>query len=139
MSKILKEPQVHVPCPTCGKTQRLKLKWAVKHKSCKCPACRESVDLKAAPAKSLIARTAGVVGAFVNAMEALQGEAKRDAKAFKARRKAAKMAKKKHKKNTHQARKSARKPAKKAAPRKASKPSTITLPILPPGSSQPGP
>src|SRR5690242_4298464 len=92
MSKILKEPQVHVPCPACGKTQRLKLKWAQKHKSSKGPACRGSVDLKASPAKGLIARTAEVVESFVKAMEALHGEAKRDGKSFKARRKAAKKA-----------------------------------------------
>lgn len=131
MSKILKESQVHVPCPACGKTQRLKLKWAQKHKSVRCPGCKQAVDLRAAPAKGLIARTAAVVKGFVEAMDALHGEAKRDAKAFKARRKAAKKSKKKAK--------PAKKSAKKRAPRKATKPTGIALPVLPGGASQPGP
>lgn len=131
MSKILKEPQVYVPCPACGKIQHIKLKWALKHRSATCPGCRQSVDLKAAPAKGLIARTAAVVKGFVDAMEALQGEARRDAKAFKARRKAAKNA---GKKQRHA------KPAKKVR-RKAtrSRPVEVMLPVLSAGTGQPSP
>lgn len=131
MSKILKEPQVQVPCPSCGKTQHLKLKWALKHRFAKCPGCRQSVDLKAMPAKGLIARTAAVVKGFVEAMEALQSEAMRDAKVFKAKRKTAKKGGKKQQRT---------KPTKKARRKTArSRPAEVMLPILSAGTGQPSP
>ena len=52
MSKLQKDTHVHIPCPACGKTERVKLKWAQKHKSLKCSKCKETVDLRANPAKS---------------------------------------------------------------------------------------
>jgi len=83
MSKIMKDAHVHIPCPACGKTERVKLKWAMKHKALKCAKCRKSVDLRSNPAKSLIARTADVVSAFEKTLDALHSEAKKFAKAVK--------------------------------------------------------
>jgi hypothetical protein len=121
MSKLHKDIQVHIPCPACGKTERVKLKWAEKHKSLKCSACKESVDLKTNPARSLIARTSAIVSTFEKAMDALHAEAKRDAKLAEARRKAAKEAKKGKKKKA----KTHKRAIKKRAARKA------PVPLLP--------
>jgi transcription elongation factor Elf1 len=97
MPKIHKEIHVHIPCPACGKTERVKLKWAEKHKSMKCSGCKKSVDLKANPARSLIARTSELVTAFEKTLEALHGEAKQAGKSVKtkARKPKKKTAKKK--------------------------------------------
>lgn len=130
MSKLHKEIQVHIPCPACGKTERVKLKWAEKHKSMKCRACKESVDLKVNPARSLIARASAVVSTFEKAMEALHAEAKRDGKLAKARSKAAKKARKSKKKAKvmkKTAKQAARKPARKRTARKA----PAVTPLLP--------
>ena len=64
MTKLAKEIPVHLACPACGKTQRVKLKWARNHKSLKCKDCRKAIDLRAPQAKSLIARTAQAVATF---------------------------------------------------------------------------
>jgi transcription elongation factor Elf1 len=93
MSKLQKDIQVHIPCPACGKTVRVKLKWAQKHKSLKCGKCKETVDLRANPAKSLIARTTDVLATFEMTLDALHGEAKRLAKAAKSRKQGKKKAK----------------------------------------------
>ena len=98
MSKLQKDTYVHIPCPACGKTERVKLKWAQKHKSLKCGKCKETVDLRANPAKSLIARTADVLATFEMTLEALHSEAKRLSKAAKSRKKSKKGGKKKTKK-----------------------------------------
>ena len=95
MSKLLKESHVHVPCLACGKNVRLKLKWALKHKSLKCPRCKASVDLRANPARSLIARMAAVVTTFEQTVDALHMEAKKAAKAVKPKKKKAKRKKSK--------------------------------------------
>lgn len=127
MSKILKDPHVYVPCGACGKTHRLKLKWALKHKSLKCSGCKSSVDLRAVPAKGLIARTVEVVDSFLKAMDALHDEAKRDAKLAKARKKAEKKAKKGKKKKA--------KVTKKAAKKRSSKTSAAKPLLSAPGVS----
>ena len=98
MSKLQKDTHVYIPCPACGKTARVKLKWAQKHKSLKCGKCKETVDLRANPAKSLIARTADVLATFEMTLEALHSEAKRLSKAAKSRKKSKKGGKKKTKK-----------------------------------------
>ena len=123
MSKLLKESHVHVPCLACGKTARVKLKWALKHKSMKCPRCKASVDLRANPARSLIARMATVVTTFDKAMEALHAEAKKTAKAARPKKKP-KQKKSKQKKTAK------KRPAKKAA---------TALAPLPPSMSGQGP
>ena len=81
MSKLLKDTHVHIPCPACGKTERVKLKWAQSHKSLKCGKCKEKVDLRANPARSLIARTSDALTSFEKVLDALHAEAKRAAKA----------------------------------------------------------
>ena len=108
MSKLQKDTHVYIPCPACGKTARVKLKWAQKHKSLKCGKCKETVDLRANPAKSLIARTADVLTTFEMTLAALHSEAKRLSKTAKSRKKSQK-GKKKAKKA----------PAKKRAAKKA--------------------
>jgi hypothetical protein len=120
MSKLQKDTHVHIPCPACGKTERVKLRWAQKHKSMKCTKCKETVDLRSNPAKSLIARTSDVLATFEMTLEALHAEAKRFAKAAKTRSKRKPKDKKKKK-------------AKKAAPKKrAAKKATPPLaPISP--------
>lgn len=90
MSKLQKDIHVHIPCPACGKTERVRLKWAQKHKSLKCKKCKETVDLRANPARSLIARTADVVTTFEMTLESLRVEAKGLARAAKSRKKKAK-------------------------------------------------
>lgn len=127
MSKLHKEMQIHIPCPACGKTERVKLKWAEKHKSLKCGGCKESVDLRINPARSLIARAAAVVSTFEKAMEALHAEARRDGKLAKARHKAAKKAKKGKKKAKPAKKSKVHKAAKKRAPKKA----PMVTPLLP--------
>jgi transcription elongation factor Elf1 len=87
MSKLQKDTHVYIPCPACGKTERVKLKWAQKHKSLKCGKCKETVDLRANPARSLIARTADVLTTFEMTLKALHAEAKRLAKSAKSRKK----------------------------------------------------
>ncbi len=128
MSKLQKDIQVHIPCPACGKTERVKLRWAQKHKSMKCTKCKETVDLKANPARSLIARTADVLATFEMTLDALHTEAKRFAKAAKARKK-------------HKPKKKAKKAAaKKAAPKKSSpKKAASTSGSLPPDMSSQSP
>ena len=121
MPKIHKEIHVHIPCPACGKTERVKLKWAQKHKSMKCGGCKASVDLRANPARSLIARTGELVAAFEKTLDALHAEAKRDAKSAKAKKKTVKKTKGKQKAKTR------KKTAKKRGRGKAS---TVT-PLLP--------
>jgi len=115
MSKIMKDTHVHIPCPACGKTERVKLKWAQKHKSLKCAKCKETVDLRSNPAKSLIARTADVLSAFEKTLDALHAEAKKFAKSVKPKK-----GKKKSKKTAK------KRPTKKAARRSA------PIPVLPP-------
>ena len=127
MSKLQKDIHVHIPCPACGKTARLKLKWAQKHKSLKCGKCKETVDLRTNPAKSLIARTADVLATFEMTLEALHSEAKRLSKSAKSRKKTKKSkGKKKAKKSAAKKR-----PAKKAAAPMA--------PLSPSLSGGPGP
>lgn len=125
MSKLQKDAQVHIPCPACGKTERVKLKWAQKHKSLKCGKCKETVDLRTNPAKSLIARTADVLATFEMTLKALHAEAKRIAKSAKARSK-----------------RKPKKKAKKAAAKKHTakkKPATPLAPLSPSLSGGPGP
>lgn len=98
MSKLSKETQVYIPCPACGKTERLKLKWAEKHKSLKCRKCKERVDLRHNPAQGLIARTAAAVATFEKSLDMLRAEAKKDAKMAKVHKASAKSAKKRPKK-----------------------------------------
>ena len=117
MSKIMKDTHVHIPCPACGKTERLKLKWAMKHKALKCAKCKTSVDLRANPAKSLIARTTDVVSAFEKTLDALHAEAKKFAKSVKP---------KKHKQKGKSKKAARKRPAKKAIRRSA------PVPVLPP-------
>ena len=112
MSKLAKDTHVYIPCPVCGKTMGLKLKWAEKHKSLKCVKCKVKVDLRAEPARGLIARTAAAVASFDRSLDALYAEAKKLAKAVKPKK-----AKKKDKpKAKHE------KPARKRAPAKAPAP-----------------
>lgn len=125
MSKLQKDTHVYIPCPACGKTARVKLKWAQKHKTLKCGKCKETVDLRANPAKSLIARTADVLATFEMTLEALHSEAKRLSKAAKSRKKS-----KKGKKKTKKAA-TKKRPAKKA--------SAPLAPISPSLSGGPGP
>jgi hypothetical protein len=98
MSKLQKDTHVHIPCPACGKTERVKLKWAQKHKSMKCSKCKETVDLRANPAKSLIARTSDVLATFEMTLDALHAEAKKYAKRVKPKKKNKKKSKSKSKK-----------------------------------------
>ena len=98
MSKLVKETHVYIPCPACGKTERVKLKWAENHKTLKCRKCKERVDLRHNPAQSLIARTAAAVTTFEKALDMLHAEAKKDAKMAKVHKAAAKNNKKKTKK-----------------------------------------
>jgi transcription elongation factor Elf1 len=128
MSKLHKEIQIHIPCPACGKTERVRLKWAEKHKSMKCRGCKGSVDLRINPARSIIARASAVVSTFEKAMEALHAEAKRDGKLAKAHRKASKKAKKGGKKaKPPEKAKAHKQAARKRAPRKA----PVLTPLLP--------
>ncbi|HEY1991720.1 MAG TPA: hypothetical protein VGH71_04610 [Gammaproteobacteria bacterium] len=98
MSKLAKETHVYIPCPACGKTERVKLKWAENHKTLKCRKCKERVDLRHNPAQSLIARTAAAVTSFEKALDMLHDEAKKDAKLAKVHKTAAKRGKKQTKK-----------------------------------------
>ena len=98
MSKLAKEAHVYIPCPACGKTERVKLKWAASHKTLKCRKCKERVDLRHNPAQGLIARTAAAVATFEKALDMLHAEAKKDAKMAKVHKAAAKKGKKKAKK-----------------------------------------
>ena len=98
MSKLAKEAQVYIPCPACGKTERVKLKWAEGHKTLKCRKCRERMDLRHNPAQGLIARTAAAVASFEKALDMLHVEAKKDARMAKLHKAAAKKGKKKAKK-----------------------------------------
>lgn len=125
MSKLQKDTHVYIPCPACGETERVKLKWAQKHKSLKCGKCKETVDLRANPSKSLIARTADVLATFEMTLEALHAEAKRLSRTAKSR--------KKSKKGKKKAKKSAvkKRPAKKA--------SAPMAPISPSLGGGPGP
>jgi transcription elongation factor Elf1 len=97
MSKIAKEAHVYIPCPGCGKTERVKLKWAENHKTLKCRKCKQRVDLRHNPAQGLIARTAAAVATFEKALDMLHAEAKKDAKVAKVHKAAAKKGKKKTK------------------------------------------
>jgi hypothetical protein len=127
MPKIHKEIHVHIPCPACGKTERVKLKWAQKHKSMKCGGCKESVGLKANPARSLIARTAELVAAFEKTLEALHTEAK----SFKAKKKTAKKTKAKQTKAKQTKGKQKSKPHKTAAKKRSSRKAPVVTPLLP--------
>jgi transcription elongation factor Elf1 len=82
MSKLLKDTHVYIPCPACGKVEGVKLKWAQGHKTLKCGKCREKVDLRANPARSLIARTGEALVSFEAVLDALYAEAKKTAKAM---------------------------------------------------------
>jgi hypothetical protein len=117
MSKLLKDTHVYIPCPACGKTMGVKLKWAQKHKSIKCGKCKVSVDLRENPARSLIARTGEALASFEAVLDALYAEAKKAAKAVKPPKE-----KKKEKKSKKKDKKKAKpkKAAKKRAPSKAS-------------------
>jgi hypothetical protein len=114
MSKLQKDTHVHIPCPACGKTERVKLKWAQKHKSMKCGKCKETVDLRSNPAKSLIARTSDVLATFEMTLDALHAEAKKFAKRVKPKKAKKKKSKKAGKK--HAAKKSATKKSAALAP-----------------------
>jgi transcription elongation factor Elf1 len=109
MSKLLKDTHVYIPCPACGKVEGIKLKWAQNHKSLKCGKCKEKVDLRANPARSLIARTGEALVSFEAVLDALYAEAKKAAKAVKPKAEG-----KKGKKKAKQQAKS-RKPVKRAA------------------------
>ena len=124
MSKLAKETHVYIPCPACGKTERVKLKWAENHKTLKCRKCKERVDLRHNPAQSLIARTAAAVATFDKALDLLHAEAKKDAKMAKVHKAAAKKGKKK---------------AKKAVARRKAKPmASATEAAAPPSLAAPG-
>ncbi|HEX4299267.1 MAG TPA: hypothetical protein VH327_00195 [Gammaproteobacteria bacterium] len=113
MSKLQKETHVYIPCPACGKTERVKLKWAQKHKTLRCSKCKETVNLRANPAMSLIARTADVLTTFEMTLDALHAEAKRLAKSAKTKKKSKskKGAKKKTKKAAAKKHAAKKKPA----------------------------
>jgi len=113
MSKLLKDTHVYIPCPACGKTMGLKLKWAQKHKSVKCGKCKAKLDLRVNPARSLIARTGEALVSFEKVLDALYAEAKRAAKAVKPKKE--KKDKKGKKKATHKKTTKKRAPAKAAA------------------------
>jgi len=98
MSKLAKETHVFIPCPACGKTERVKLKWAEGHKTLKCRKCKQRVDLRHNPAQGLIALTAAAVATFEKALDMLHAEAKKDAKMAKVHKASAKKGKKKAKK-----------------------------------------
>jgi len=119
MSKIMKDTHVYIPCPACGKTERVKLKWAEKHKSLKCAKCKKSVDLRAAPSKDLIARTATALASFEKTLDTLHAEAKKFAKAIKPKND------KKNKKMSKSKKAAKKRPARTAARRAA-------VPALPP-------
>ena len=124
MAKILKETPVHIACPACGRPQRAKLRWAQNHKSLKCKDCKESIDLRANPAKSAIDRTEKALANFERVLKALRFEAKR--------------AKKKSKKAKKARRAVPRPSAKAAKPAATKKPQTATmLPASPAPGSQP--
>ncbi|HSN18205.1 MAG TPA: hypothetical protein VLV87_08335 [Gammaproteobacteria bacterium] len=93
MSKLAKETHVYIPCPACGKTERVKLKWAENHKSLKCRKCKERVDLRHNPAQGLIARTAAAVATFEKSLEHLHAEAKKEGKVAKVHKASAKQVK----------------------------------------------
>lgn len=96
MSKLLKDTHVYIPCPACGKVEGVKLKWAQGHKSLKCGKCKQKVDLRANPARSLIARTSEALSSFEAVLDALYAEAKKTAKSAKPKKKGKKQGK--HKK-----------------------------------------
>jgi transcription elongation factor Elf1 len=85
MSKLFKDTHVYIPCPACGKVEGVKLKWAQNHKSLKCGKCKEKVDLRANPARSLIARTGEALASFEAVLDSLYAEAKKSARTVKAR------------------------------------------------------
>ena len=64
----------------------------------KCGKCKASVDLRANPARSLIARTGGSLRSFEKVLDALYAEAKRAAKAVKPKQEKKANKKPKHKK-----------------------------------------
>jgi hypothetical protein len=88
----------------------------------KCKKCKETVDLRSNPAKSLIARTSDVLATFEMTLEALHAEAKRFAKSAKARSKP-----------------KSKKKAKKAAPKKRAAKKAALPPISPNLGGDPGP
>ena len=95
MSKLAKETHVYIPCPACGKTERVKLKWAENHKTMKCRRCKQRVDLRHHPAQGLIARTSAAVATFEKALDLLHAEAKKGAKMAKVHKAATKNRKQK--------------------------------------------
>lgn len=131
MSKLLKDTHVYIPCPACGKTVGVKLKWAQKHKSVKCGKCAAKVDLRVNPARSLILRTGEALASFEAVLDALYAEAKKAAKAMKPQKEKKQDKKKSKKKDKKQAKH--KKAAKKRAPAKAQP----TLAPIPPATSEP--
>ena len=94
MSKLAKETHVYIPCPGCGKTERVKLKWAENHKTLKCRRCKQRVDLRHHPAQGLIARTSAAVATFEKALDLLHAEARKGAKMAKVHKASTKKRKK---------------------------------------------
>jgi len=92
MAKFLKETPVHIACPACARPQRVKLKWALNHKSLKCKDCKKSISLRENPAKGAIERTEKALANFERVLKALRFEAKqaRKGKQFKKARATAK-------------------------------------------------
>jgi len=80
MSKLFKDTHVYVPCPACGKVERVKLKWAQNHKSLKCEGCKGKVDLGTDPARDLIARTGEALADYEAILDGLHAEAEDAAK-----------------------------------------------------------
>ena len=125
MSKLLKDTHVYIPCPACGKTMGLKLKWAQKHKSVKCGKCKAKLDLRVNPAHSLIARTGEALVSFEKVLDALYSEAKRAAKAVKPKKEKKKKKDKKGKKKAKH-----KKVTKKRAPTKTPLPLAPIAPAI---------
>ena len=81
MSKLSKDTHVYIPCPACGKVERVKLKWAQDHKTLKCGACKDKVDLRANPARGFIARTGEALADYQSVLDTLHAEAEGAARA----------------------------------------------------------
>lgn len=95
MIKFLKDTPVYLACPSCGRTQKTKLKWAKHHKALKCKHCKKNIDLRDKPVRRVIARTTMALTIFEHALETLQRTAKKSGKSAKKSKKKSKATKKK--------------------------------------------
>ena len=108
MSKIFKDTHVYIPCPACGKIERVKLKWAQNHGSLKCEGCKGKVDLGANPARDLIARTGAALADYESTLDDLHAEAEDAATATPPRQAKGRTRKPAPRKNTAKKRAAAR-------------------------------